>query len=339
MAKKVLEQSPKALGTVQIIIGVVVFMFSIVLNTIADSVIHIKSVSSSVMYWGPLSFIISGVLSIISLGNQNPSVVKTSLAMNVISFVTAIVAACMFNIDGKKSPDSICSSTYCKRDLAIVYCQFFWKHVIGNSGVLRGFSILQVFASIATIVLTWINRRSTGTASQVTRSTGSQHLSVKMPLPSLKTDPKSLGIVQIMNGAVILLFGVVLRNSDPLSVRSGAVYWGSLCFLSAGSLSVAVMDHRTSLVMKSSLVMNLLSAVAAVLTVIMFCVDLVHLSVDLQPCYDVNNKDCLLIIMLVIIRNVFRILLLFSVLEVCMAIWTFVLVWKSRNTPEAMATP
>ncbi|XP_058258322.1 membrane-spanning 4-domains subfamily A member 4A-like [Hemibagrus wyckioides] len=158
-----------------------------------------------------------------------------------------------------------------------------------------------------------------------------------MPLPALKTDPKSLGIVQIMNGAVILLFGIVLRNSDPLSVRSGAVYWGSLCFLSAGSLSVAVMDHRTSLVVKSSLVMNLLSAVAAVLTVIMFCVDLAKLDKqkDLSTPHkqiDHFSEALVFLNLFEILQDTFRMLLLFSVLEVCMAIWTFVLVWKSRNS-------
>ncbi|KAK3557641.1 hypothetical protein QTP70_032296 [Hemibagrus guttatus] len=138
-----------------------------------------------------------------------------------------------------------------------------------------------------------------------------------MPLPSLKTDPKSLGIVQIMNGVVIFLFGVALRSFYPLSVNSGAVYWGSFC-------------------VKSSLVMNLLSILAAVIVTIMLCVDLVHMSVELKPCYDVTDKDCLFIIMFGIIRNIFRMLVVFSVLEVCMAIWTFVLVWKSRDNIEAM---
>lgn len=51
---------------------------------------------------------------------------KVSLAMNVISFVGAIVAACMFSIDGKKSPDVECSYIYYKMDGAILYCPFFW---------------------------------------------------------------------------------------------------------------------------------------------------------------------------------------------------------------------
>ncbi|KAK2857403.1 hypothetical protein Q7C36_005322 [Tachysurus vachellii] len=152
-----------------------------------------------------------------------------------------------------------------------------------------------------------------------------------MPLPAFKTDSKSLGIVQMMIGAVILSFGCQLYNVQPLCVRSGAVYWGSICFLIAGSLSVAAVDYRNSFVVKSSLVMNLLSALAAVLVVIMLSVDLnnwrlVYMTLGIGGLFEV-------------IRRSFVVLLLFSMLEVCMAIWTFVLLWKSKDSTDATVTP
>ncbi|XP_026995972.2 membrane-spanning 4-domains subfamily A member 15-like [Tachysurus fulvidraco] len=149
-----------------------------------------------------------------------------------------------------------------------------------------------------------------------------------MPLPAIKTDSKSLGIVQMMIGVVILSFGSQLNDAQPLCVRSGAVYWGSICFLIAGSLSVSAVDHRNPFVVKSSLVMNLLSALAAVLVIIM-------LSVDLREFSSLIG----IIGILELIRRTFVVLLLFSILEVCMAIRTFVLLWKSRDSTDAIVTP
>ncbi|MCI4375715.1 hypothetical protein PGIGA_G00113340 [Pangasianodon gigas] len=169
MASTGIKECPKALGTVQIIIGAVVFLFGIVLKAVADSVNNINSVNSNVMYWGSISFISSGALSVASLDNRCPSVVKASLAMNVISAVTAIAAVSNFSTDLSKSPESECSRIYYRRELAIAYCKVFWKHTIGNSRVLQGFSLLEFFVSIATFVLTWIIKGSTETTSSVSQ--------------------------------------------------------------------------------------------------------------------------------------------------------------------------
>ncbi|XP_026995969.2 membrane-spanning 4-domains subfamily A member 12-like [Tachysurus fulvidraco] len=195
-----------------------------------------------------------------------------------------------------------------------------------------------------------------------------------MPLPAIKTDSKSPGIVQMMIGVVILSFGFLLNNVplnnvplnnvklgdvsftdfffppnklqpdnvqptsvQPLCVRSKAMYWGSICFLIAGSLSVAAMNYRNPFVVKSTLVMNLLSALAAVLVIIMLSVDLKDWKSEMSLILNYVGQLCRLsngcpeLSILEAIQGTFIVPLAFSILEVCMAIWTFVLLWKSRN--------
>uniref|UniRef100_A0A8C1ISB1 Uncharacterized protein n=1 Tax=Cyprinus carpio TaxID=7962 RepID=A0A8C1ISB1_CYPCA len=61
-----------------------------------------------------------------------------------------------------------------------------------------------------------------------------------------RAQPKALGTVQIMTGVMVFLFGIV-RTKDygygyPISVITGITYWGSLIYISAGSLSVAAQN-------------------------------------------------------------------------------------------------
>ncbi|KAI5613741.1 hypothetical protein C0J50_4145 [Silurus asotus] len=63
---------------------------------------------------------------------------------------------------------------------------------------------------------------------------------------------------------------------------------------------------------KASLVMNVISAVAALGAFIVFCIDLY------------------------LMRGPLRVFIVFSVLEICMAVWTFILIWKSRDSIETI---
>ncbi|KAF7711061.1 membrane-spanning 4-domains subfamily A member 15-like isoform X1 [Silurus meridionalis] len=161
----IMNESPKALGTVQIIIGAVVFLFGFVLKSVSDSEIIINSVNSNIIYWGSFSFIISGALSVASLDTSHPSLVKAALAMNVVSLAIASAGVRVFSDDLQKSPEYHCSHIFYQRELALIFCRFFWKHTIGNSKVLLGFSVLEIIVSIATFVLTWKVRSSTETTS------------------------------------------------------------------------------------------------------------------------------------------------------------------------------
>ncbi|KAL7825852.1 hypothetical protein SRHO_G00335900 [Serrasalmus rhombeus] len=82
---KFLKGEPKALGTVQIMIG---------LFTILSAFVVIRSafVGSGISFWGALIYISTGSLTVAAEKKLNPCLVKASLGMNVISAVTAGIA-------------------------------------------------------------------------------------------------------------------------------------------------------------------------------------------------------------------------------------------------------
>ncbi|XP_056312929.1 membrane-spanning 4-domains subfamily A member 4A-like [Danio aesculapii] len=96
-----------------------------------------------------------------------------------------------------------------------------------------------------------------------------------------KAQPKALGTVQIMTGVIFFSFGIVLTTNDDfrypyphLSVFSGITYWGSLVYISAGSLSVAAQNKLHACVVKASLIMNVPSAITAVASITLMSMDL-----------------------------------------------------------------
>ncbi|KAK7142952.1 hypothetical protein R3I94_012336 [Phoxinus phoxinus] len=94
----------------------------------------------------------------------------------------------------------------------------------------------------------------------------------------LEAQPKALGTVQIMIGMVIFLFGIV-RTPDVfygpyISVFSGITYWGSIIFISAGSLSVAAQNKLHLCVVKASLIMNVFSAITAGTAIVLMSIEI-----------------------------------------------------------------
>ncbi|XP_039511973.1 membrane-spanning 4-domains subfamily A member 15-like [Pimephales promelas] len=116
------KAQPKALGTVQIVIGVVNFMFGIVRTTFLSKDHPVIIVKSGITYWGSLFYVSGGSLSVAAQNKLHPCVVKASLGMNVINAITAGISIVLMSIE--------------------------IKYDLGISGILLVFSILQFIISI-----------------------------------------------------------------------------------------------------------------------------------------------------------------------------------------------
>ncbi|KAI4875377.1 hypothetical protein NFI96_015455, partial [Prochilodus magdalenae] len=101
----------------------------------------------------------------------------------------------------------------------------------------------------------------------------------------LKGEPKALGTVQIIIGIMTFLFGIVKTVYLPfVGVISGVTYWGSFFYITSGSLSVAAAKRANRCVVTSSLIMNVISAVAAGIALVLLSIDMAfHLSSSYYP--------------------------------------------------------
>ncbi|KAL6455684.1 hypothetical protein MHYP_G00355350 [Metynnis hypsauchen] len=91
-----LKGEPKALGTVQIMIGLMTFMFGIVITINVDLII---TVYSGIAFWGGLMYIITGSLAVAASNKLHRCVVKGALVMNVLSSIVAAIAIILLSLD------------------------------------------------------------------------------------------------------------------------------------------------------------------------------------------------------------------------------------------------
>ncbi|XP_039200154.1 membrane-spanning 4-domains subfamily A member 15-like isoform X1 [Crotalus tigris] len=139
----------------------------------------------------------------------------------------------------------------------------------------------------------------------------------------LSAEAKVLGAVQIMIGLVHIGFGVVslyLIHSSYfiLSGIGGYPFWGGIFFISSGSLCVAAVNRPNRGLVKSSVAMNVISAIITLIGVILYIFEI--MSNNRIRYIGQYNTESLILPEQNIGYGLCGLLFLFNLLEFCIAV-------------------
>ncbi|XP_029431172.1 membrane-spanning 4-domains subfamily A member 4A-like isoform X2 [Rhinatrema bivittatum] len=155
-----------------------------------------------------------------------------------------------------------------------------------------------------------------------------------------KGEPKALGVTQILIGLIQIILAIILATAIPavsvISVYIGVPFWGGLFFIISGSLSVSAQNKANMCLVKGSLGMNIISAIAAFIGIIIFALDIsFNYFYGYNSCSSYGNDDhhhgmgyysdnCLMFrgALLVVVQGIKVTLLLLMILEFCISIST-----------------
>ncbi|XP_015676670.1 membrane-spanning 4-domains subfamily A member 15 [Protobothrops mucrosquamatus] len=155
-----------------------------------------------------------------------------------------------------------------------------------------------------------------------------QQVSQKGPMERfLSAEAKVLGAIQIMIGLIHIGFGAVAicLTLYPfyylfLSVIGCYPFWGGIFFISSGSLCVAAVNRPNRGLVKSSVGLNITSAIMAVVGIILYLCELIFNSPNFRHIYINNTEDLDITTIENVSYGFSSLLLLFSLLEFCIAV-------------------
>ncbi|XP_053354836.1 high affinity immunoglobulin epsilon receptor subunit beta-like [Clarias gariepinus] len=137
-----LKREPKALGTVQIMIGVITILFGIVITVYPWNF----SACSGVVFWSSMFYISTGSLAVSGSNTLKTCVVKATLMMNILSIIIAGIAIIILYLDL-----TVGKFLYPCNDSPSLLTE---SRTNGITGVLLFFSALQFAISVAILIFT-----------------------------------------------------------------------------------------------------------------------------------------------------------------------------------------
>ncbi|XP_056385952.1 membrane-spanning 4-domains subfamily A member 8-like isoform X2 [Hyla sarda] len=91
----------------------------------------------------------------------------------------------------------------------------------------------------------------------------------------LKGKPRALGIVLIVSAILEIALGITLIFTIfTITLPSGIVFWGSIFYIIAGSLTIAAHAKPSLCLVKGSLSLNIISSITSIVAIILTIVDL-----------------------------------------------------------------
>lgn len=162
----------------------------------------------------------------------------------------------------------------------------------------------------------------------------------------LKAEIKVTGTLQILGGVMVLSLGIILASA-PISqhfssvfsilLKSGYPFIGALFFILSGVLSILTEQRSTKHWVHSSLATSILSVLFALMGSIILSVNLLALSPASQQCQlslsaspFAYHGDC--IVAKATLTGALSMMLIYTMLELCLAVPTAVLWWKQAHS-------
>ncbi|XP_039607622.1 membrane-spanning 4-domains subfamily A member 4D-like isoform X3 [Polypterus senegalus] len=134
--QRFLKGEPKALGVVQIMIGLINICFGIVLAFPGS-----LAVFCAIPFWTSVMYIISGSLSICAADKMQPCQIKGALATNIISTIFSCIGIIVYSIDLGINPR-----------FRQIYSNYSFQAIQGIKGILLIFTILEFWVSLFTSI-------------------------------------------------------------------------------------------------------------------------------------------------------------------------------------------
>ncbi|XP_044030598.1 membrane-spanning 4-domains subfamily A member 4D-like isoform X2 [Siniperca chuatsi] len=133
-----------------------------------------------------------------------------------------------------------------------------------------------------------------------------------------KGRPLVLGTVQIMIGLMVLLFGIAMAiNADTLGVYSGIFMWGALCYITAGSLTVAAGKSFNRCLVNGALAVSVAAAVVSCTATILYALDATGLMIQ---CYGSDSWKNYCYPYVIRMQGVSGVLAVFHLLELIVSV-------------------